>query len=158
MRSDWRTSDNVDDYLTAQIVMYGLVLFEVEQGQHLKKSMDNLLLFKADDTSISAELLEQILSSVRGFTEIRRHTPAGTLVEAHYSSGDDFTTVRLNSTGKAISISSTSPAALEAAIVVQRGMPFPLRIINMSYSFDLSLQDYENVRDLEAAIDAAQGM
>lgn len=117
--------------------------------------MDNLLLFRDDDTSISPEAFETLLQTAQGFSEIRRHTPAGTLVEAQYTLGDDFTTVRLNSTGKAISISSTSSAALEAAIVIQRGLPFPLRIINMSYSFDLNLQDYENLADLAAAIDAA---
>lgn len=120
--------------------------------------MENLLLFRVDDTPVVIGELDRIFRSVPGFDEIRYETPSGTPIEAKFNFAGDYTRARLSSTHDAISISGTSIAALQAALVIQQSLPFPLRIINTGYTFDLNLQDFQNVRDLEAAIDAAHGI
>jgi hypothetical protein len=117
-------------------------------------AMQSLLLFSADKRRFTVEALQGIFKSVIGFGEIRYNTPVGTPIEADFLEGDDFTMVELSPEGDTISISGTTDAALSAALIVQRHLAVPLRIIDLDYSFDLSLHEFSNVEELRAAIDA----
>jgi hypothetical protein len=119
-------------------------------------AMQSLLLFSADRRSFTVEALENIFKSVTGFGKIRYNTPVGTPIEADYAEGDDFTMVDLSPEREAISISGTTDAALSAALIIQRHLGVPLRIIDLDYSFDLLVQDFANIEELRAAIDEEQ--
>ena len=118
--------------------------------------MQGLLLFSADKRSLTVEALEGVFRSDKGFGEIRYDTPAGIPIEADYADGNDFTMVELSPEGDAISISGTTDAALNAALIVQRHLQIPLRIIDLDYSFDLSLQEFTSVEQLRDAIEQAE--
>ena len=118
--------------------------------------MQSLLLFSADKRPFSVEALQGIFKSVTGFGEIRYNTPVGTPIEADYVDGDDFTMVELSPERDTISISGTTDAALKAALIVQRHLDVPVRIIDLDYSFDLSLEEFTNIEELRAAIDEEQ--
>ena len=118
--------------------------------------MQSLLLFSADKRLFAVESLQGIFKSVTGFGEIRYTTPVGTPIEADYVEGDDFTMVELSPERDTISISGTTDAALKAALIVQRHLDVPVRIIDLDYSFDLSLEEFTNIEELRAAIDEEQ--
>jgi len=118
--------------------------------------MQSLLLFSDDKRLFTVEALQDIFKAVRGFGEIRYNTSVGIPIEADYSEGDDFTMVDLSRKRDAISISGMTDAALSAALIVQRHLDIPLRIIDLDYSFDLPLQEFANVEELRAAIDVEQ--
>ena len=118
--------------------------------------MQSLLLINSDTQPFSVDAIQHIFQSVREFVEVRYDTPVGTPIEADYVEGQDFTMVDLSPDYKAISISGTTDAALRAALIMQRHLGVPLRIIDLDYSFDLLLRDFSNVDELRAAIDEAQ--
>jgi hypothetical protein len=118
--------------------------------------MHSLLLFDTTDRPISAGTLQRIFESVEGFKQVRRNTPAGTVIEADYLDGEDFTIVGLDSKRETISISGTSGAALTAAWMLQQHFSTPLRIVDTEYSFDLVVSDFASIEQLEAAIDDAR--
>jgi hypothetical protein len=91
-----------------------------------------------------------------GFGDMRRNTPPGTPIEADFSAGHDFTTVRLNRARQAISIDGTSDASIRAALTLQEHLPTPLRMVDTEYSFDLALENYPNIAALRNAITKAQ--
>ena len=118
--------------------------------------MQSLLLFSADKRLFTVEALQGIFRSVTGFGEIRYNTPVGTPIEADYVESDDFTMVELSPERDTISISGITDAALRAALIVQGHLDVPLRIIDLDYSFDLSLEEFTNIEELRLAIEDAQ--
>ena len=118
--------------------------------------MHSLLLLDADEREIPVDELRRILQSATGFQRLRQNTPAGIPIEADFVEGTDFTTVGLSTTRKAISIRGTSGAALSAAWILRNHLDIPLRMVDTDYSFDLMLQDYATIDELEAAIDEAR--
>jgi hypothetical protein len=118
--------------------------------------MQSLLLFNTNKQPFTIEAIQRIFESVRGFGNPRHNTPVGTPIEADYVEGDDFTMVELSPDYDTISISGTTDAALSAALILQRQLDIPLRIIDLDYSFDLPLQSFATVDALRAAIDKAQ--
>ena len=118
--------------------------------------MQSLLLFSDDMRLFTVESLQDVFRSVKGFGDVRYNTPVGIPIEAKYSEGEEFTIVDLRPKRNAISISGMTDAALNAALIVQRHLGIPLRIIDLDYSFDLPLQDFATVEQLRAAIDEEQ--
>lgn len=120
--------------------------------------MHHLLLFNQNEQPIAINALERAFQSAAGFGNVRRNTPTGTPIEADFSAGPDFTTVRLNRTRQAISIDGTSDASIRAALTLQEHLPSPMRMVDTEYSFDLALQGYPNIEALRNAIAKAQGL
>lgn len=118
--------------------------------------MSNILLLNSEDKPLSPHQLRSIFEQDGDFDSIRNDEPGGAIVEARYTCGGDWTFVRLNKDGSTISLSGTSGAALSAAIVLQRHLRFPLRVIDTDYTFDLQLSDYSTVAQLEEAINRAR--
>ncbi len=118
--------------------------------------MHSLLLFATDSRAISVESLQRIFRSVSGFGEVRYNPIPSIPIEADFAEGDGSTIVDLSDDSTTISIQGTSGAALSAAFILQRHLDMPLRIIDTDYSFDLILQDYARLEDLQAAIRKAQ--
>jgi hypothetical protein len=118
--------------------------------------MHSLLLIAANEREIPIDALRRVFESATGFGNLRFDTPTGTPIEATYHEGEDFTTVSLSTTRRAISIRGTSGAALGATWTIKSQLGIPLRIVDTDYSFDLMLEDYASLDELESAIDDAQ--
>jgi len=118
--------------------------------------MTNILLIRIDEMPFDVSAVAHIFSTQSGFRDVRFDEPGGAAVEADYREPEDWTIISLSGDRGAISLSGTSDAALRAALILQTHLNFPLRIFDTNYSFDLMLQDYSNVEDLRAAIEAAQ--
>jgi hypothetical protein len=118
--------------------------------------MTSLLLLCPDDLHIDADTMLALFEDDTRFADIRRNTPTGTLVEADFRIGDDYTTARLSQNGRRISLSGTTDAALAAALVIQSHSKIALRIIDTDYTYDLNLSDYATLEELNADIDQAR--
>lgn len=118
--------------------------------------MTSLLLLCPDDLHIDADTMLALFEDDTRFADIRRNTPTGSLVEADFRIGDDYTTARLSQNGRRISLSGTSDAALAAALVIQSHLKIVMRIIDTDYTFDLTLSDYTTLDALNAAIEEAR--
>ncbi len=118
--------------------------------------MQRLLLFNSDSRPFVVDAIRHIVQSVAGFRDGCFDESCGALIQAMYYDGeDDWTLVHLSSNGETISLSGDSDAALKAALTFQQGLPTPLRIIDLDYSFDLVLSHYKGVEELRRAMQRA---
>src|ERR1700730_7840457 len=99
--------------------------------------MQNLLLFNSDQRPFDFDAVNRIVQSENGFRDVCFDEPGGALMEAVYAEDQDFIIVRLSRNGNRISLSGTTDAALRVALILQRHLQSPLRIIDWDYSFDL---------------------
>ena len=118
--------------------------------------MHNILLFDPDDRPFEVAAIERVFRSERGFYDIRLNEPGGAYIEAEFTLGDYKTIARLGDDRSTISLSGTSDAALQAALILQNNLGTPLRMIDTEYSFDLILRGIPDVETLRAAIQNAQ--
>jgi len=118
--------------------------------------MPNLLVLNTDDQPFTVESLERIFQSDNRFRDVRFNEPGGAVIEADYVDVDDSTIVGLSGTLKAVSLSGDSDAALRVALILQRHLQAPLRIIDTDYTFDLTLSDFKDVKALQTAIISSQ--
>jgi hypothetical protein len=118
--------------------------------------MHNLLLFKTDERPFPIPEIERIFRTAAGFREIRFNEPGGHLIEADYVEPNDWTIVGLSGDGETISLSGTSDAAFHAALILQRSLGTPLRMIDTEYSFDLTFQNISTVDELRTAMEKAR--
>src|SRR3981081_345253 len=107
--------------------------------------MQSLLIFHSNDQPFAVEAVQRIFQSESGFQGVRFNEPGGAVLEAIYADPQESTIVRLNGNRETISLSGTTDAAFHAALILQRHLQAPLRIIDTDYSFDLTLGDFANV-------------
>lgn len=118
--------------------------------------MHSILLFNPDDRPFEAAVIERVFQTEPGFGDIRFNEPGGATIEAEYVLGDYRTIARLSDNRNTVSLSGTSDAALQAALILQNNLHTPLRMVDTDYSFDLMLSDIPDIETLRAAIQDAQ--
>jgi hypothetical protein len=118
--------------------------------------MHNIMLFNPDFQPFELAAIQRVFQSENGFRDVRFNEPGGAVIEADYVEPDASTIVRLSGDRRRISLSGTSDATLRAALILQRNLDMPLRIIDTAYSFDLILRDYPSIEQLRTAIANAQ--
>ena len=118
--------------------------------------MQSLLLFNPDFRPFDPKVVERAFRSCAEFTNLRFEEPGGAIIECKYTEPDDWTIVRLSGDATTISLCDTWGAALRAALLIQKSLGIPLRMVNDDYSFDLTFSDIATVEELEAAMDNAR--
>jgi hypothetical protein len=118
--------------------------------------MQSILLFDPDDQPFEVAAIQRVFQSEPGFRDIRFNEPGGAAIEADYVEPEDWTIVGLSGSRTSISLSGTTDAALRAALILQRQLDRPLRMVDTDYSFDLILQNLPNVETLRNAMQNAQ--
>ncbi len=120
--------------------------------------MQSIILWREDELDFEPSEVEHVFRTQAGFDQVWFNEPGGALIEAQYSSAPDnyYVLVRLSGDRRMISISSVSDDSLQAALLLQKKLQSPLRIMNDDYTFDLKLGDYASLDELNAAIEAAE--
>ena len=118
--------------------------------------MQKLLLFNPDFRPFEPAVVERALRSRAEFTHLRLDEPCGALIECEYIEPNDRTIVRLSADASTISMYHTWGAALRAALLIQKSLDIPLRMVNDDYTFDLTFADIATVEELEAAMNNAR--
>jgi hypothetical protein len=118
--------------------------------------MQSILLLNPDDRPFEMAAIRHVFESEPGFQDIRYDEPGGALIEADYIEFEDSTIVGLSRSRQSIWLSGTTDAALRAALVLQKRLGTPLRLIDSDYSLDLLLEGVSNVEQLRAAFENAR--
>jgi len=118
--------------------------------------MQSLLLVKADSSSFEPSEVEQVFRSDSRFRDLRVNTSSGDVIACKFVDSENWTLISLGTERECISVSYTGRAALQAALAIQRGLSYPLRAFDSSYTFDLTFFDISTVEELEAAIENAR--
>jgi hypothetical protein len=117
--------------------------------------LHSILLFNPDERPFEVAVIERVFQSEPGFSDVRYDEPGGAYIEAEYVLGEYRTIARLSGNYSTISLSGTSDAALQAALILQSNLHTPLRMVDTDYSFDLILSDIPDIETLRAAIQDA---
>jgi hypothetical protein len=118
--------------------------------------MQKLLIFNPDFQPFEPKVVERAFRSCAEFTNLRLDEPCGALIECEYIEPNDRTIIRLSGDASTISMYHTWGAALRAALLIQRSLGTPLRMVNDDYTFDLTFSDILTTEELEAAMDNAR--
>ncbi len=118
--------------------------------------MQFLLLYKPDFSLFESSSVERVFRSNANFIDVRFDEPGGASLECEYVEPNDRTIIRLSGDKRTISINHTWGAALRAALLIQKSLDIPLRMINDDYTFDLTFSDISTVEELEAAMENAR--
>ena len=114
-----------------------------------------LMLYIADQAKFEVETVKSFLlasSKVRPVAAPRDHTFC-----CEYQTSEDVFIVRVTNDAETIVLDGGSEAALNAAMFIQKASSAPVRIIDESYSFDHSLEDFENLDSLRRAFFGTDG-
>jgi hypothetical protein len=117
--------------------------------------MHSILLFNEDDRPFDSATVGRIFQSEAGFRDVRFSEPGGDMIGAEYFDFNGSTIVRLTGDRRTISMRGTSDVELHAALIIQRSLGTPLRMVDSDYSFDLTFQGISNVDELRDAMDEA---
>jgi hypothetical protein len=118
--------------------------------------MQSLLLLKADDSSFQPSEVEQVFRSDSRFKDLRTSAPNGELTECTSVEPNDWAIIYLSDDREWISCSNTGRASLQAVLIIQNALGIPLRLIDSSYTSDLTFSGIATVDELEAAMDNAR--
>jgi hypothetical protein len=118
--------------------------------------MHSILLFRPDDRPFDIPAVQRVFQSEPDFHNVRFDTPGGTAVEADYIQHAFRTIVGLSGDHGTISLRGVSDASLRAALILQRHLDTPLRMVDTDYSFDLILEGVSTVEELRDAIERAR--
>jgi hypothetical protein len=118
--------------------------------------MTNLLLLYHDDRTFEISDIKRIFEANRGFSDVRLDEPGGAAIEADYVEHEDRTIVGLSRSRRSISLAGTTDAAFHAALILQRDLGTPLRLVDTGYTFDFILEGSLTVEELRAAVEDAR--
>ena len=114
-----------------------------------------LLIFRADEQVFGKDDFLALFFSRRDLTE-KGGPGIGCLASGRFDFEGYSTLVRFKPDYQVIALSDENPAAYEMAIRLQRACEIPLRMVDEGTRFDLELEDYESLEELEKAIKLAR--
>jgi hypothetical protein len=114
------------------------------------------MLFNPDFAPFEPKVVERAFRSCAQFTDLRFEEPGGALIECVYIEPNDRTIIRLGGDASSISVDHIWGAALRAALLIQKSLGIPIRMINDDNTFDLTFSDISTVEELEAAMENAR--
>jgi hypothetical protein len=109
--------------------------------------MNHLLIFADDDSPFSVEEVRSALEAI-GCRDIREGMFIESVLDCEFDFSDQSIIIRLADDFKTLSMSNTGDAALKAAFDIQEQIARPLRAVDMSYSFDVSLKNLSSFEEL----------
>ncbi len=118
--------------------------------------MQKLLLFKPDLTPFDPMAVERAFRSCADFKDLRFDEPGGALLECQYTEPGAWSTIRLSGDASTISLSFAWGPAIRAALLIQKFLGVPLRMVTSDNSLDLTYSDISTAAELEAAMDNAR--
>lgn len=114
--------------------------------------MNFFMLYIDEGKVFDRERVLQLFSSIGEITEIEESPDDGACLKGRYNHGSDSTIVELKDDLESIALSGAGDAGVAVAFRIQEGYPEGLHIIDSDYSFDLFVNDFDNVTALRSAV------
>ncbi len=115
--------------------------------------MSKLLIYIGENQKFDKTKTIETIKSISGVKKAREGVFIGAVFECVYTFHEFETVVRLSDDVETITVEGLGEDSLEFALRLQSKMPMPLSVIDMDYSFNLKLIDFDSVAELRAAID-----
>jgi hypothetical protein len=114
--------------------------------------MTKLLIFIGENQEFDVEMTIGTISAMSNVTKSRRGEFIGAVFECEYNYEGTSTVVRLSQKAQTITAEGLGTCALSFAIELQKALEVDLRAIDLEYSFDVALRDFQTVEQLERAV------
>lgn len=114
--------------------------------------MNKLLIYIGENVKFDVEHTKRAIAKIDGVHDSRSGSFIGATFECEYDFGGETTVVRMSEDGETVTVEGLGNEALDFALKLQALLSEPLRIIDLDYTFDLPLTDFESTTQLRAAM------
>ena len=116
--------------------------------------MNALMIYINERDVFAPQRLRYSLANISGVRDLDGENFSDSPVACNYDFADDTTTLRLARDLRAIFIHGTGDASLNLALELQRREPRPLRVTDLGYDFEFSLQSVRTIGEMLHKINA----
>ncbi|PRC92385.1 hypothetical protein [Solimicrobium silvestre] len=113
-----------------------------------------LLIYIGENEKFDVARTTEVISSIVGTSDAKLENFIGAIFECNYTFQDRTTIVRISEELKTVTVEGLGVESLNFALEFQRMMSCALHAIDMEYSFDVDLRNFQSIEDLMSAIDA----
>jgi hypothetical protein len=113
--------------------------------------MTKLLIFIGEGQKFDVEATISAISAMRGVVDARRGNFIGSIFECEYHYVGTSTLVRLSQEAETVTAEGLGTCALSFALELQRALSADLHAIDMEYSFNVALREFQTVEQLQQA-------
>jgi hypothetical protein len=114
--------------------------------------MSKLLIYIGENEFFNADEVAVRVASIEGVADVRRGSFIGSVLECLYSFQGRTTIVRLSDELKTVSVEGLGVESFSFALNFQKLIHEVLHAIDLEYSFDVVLSNFESVDEIMAAI------
>lgn len=114
--------------------------------------MSQLLLYISETELFDPAATQRAIESIDGVSKARAGDFIGAVFECLYTFGDRSTVVRLTKKLRTVAIEGLGDEAFDFALKFQKNMPMPLHAIDMEYTFDVVLTQFNSLDELLEAV------
>ncbi|WOB51128.1 hypothetical protein NYR97_07075 [Xanthomonas hydrangeae] len=116
--------------------------------------MSKLLIYIGEDRKFDFKKTVADISGIEGVSNQRVGEFIGAVFECDYVWNSQSTIVRISPELETITVEGIEDCALKFAIELQKKTNFELHVIDMDYSFNLSLMSFETISDFRTGIES----
>ena len=114
--------------------------------------MSKLLIYIGENKKFDVPNTIRAISSIAGVSNTREGKFIGALFECEYVLHGMVTIVRISDDAETVTVEGLGDESLDFALKLQSVLPVSLSAIDMDYSFNVKLSDYETINDLKLGI------
>jgi hypothetical protein len=114
--------------------------------------MTKLLIFIEENQRFDVELTIGAIVAMKGARNAKRGNLIGAVFECEYSCAGTITVIRLSKEAETVTAEALDTCALSFALELQRALAVDLHAIDMEYSFNVALRDFQTVEQLRQAV------
>ena len=114
--------------------------------------MSKLLIYIGENQKFDVPSTIRAITSISGVSNPQEGNFIGAIFECEYTFQEQTTIIRIGDDAETVTIEGLGDESLDFALKLQSVLPVSLSAIDMDYSFNIKLSDYEAVTDLRSAI------
>lgn len=114
--------------------------------------MSKLLIYIGENEKFDVTNTINAITSIKGISNPREGNFIGAIFECEYTLQRLTTIIRISDDAETVTVEGLGDESLDFALRLQSVLSVPLSAIDMEYSFNIKLSDYETVADLKSAI------
>lgn len=114
--------------------------------------MTKLLIFIGENQKFDVEVTINAIVAMSGTMKARRGNFIGAIFECEYGYAGTNTVIRMSEEAETITAEGLHPCSLYFAIELQKTLAVDLNAVDMEFSFNVALRDFQTVEQLEQAI------
>ena len=114
--------------------------------------MSKLLIFIGEKQQFDLPTTVAAITSLAGVSNARTGEFIGAVFECNYTAFGRTTIVRISDDLETVTVEGIGDDSLDFAVLFQQAMRVPMSVIDMEYSFHLSLSGFHSGTELKTAI------